>query len=173
MGIFKDRSDFFKNIATSNKQISHDRDLGNGEVRKAFHRLNDDEELQAACVNYAHFPCLVHFGFDGRYGQSSKLTIRRKLHNAILVLDKVDDITNMDEVESVKDSTFELMEEILSWMKNECDTKDGCGPFTTFDLTRCSFSLYNVNANLWGWLLSFEDEIWADEVNNFDASKWY
>lgn len=172
MGIFKDRSDFFKGLAINNKMIAHTRELVAGEPRNSFHRLNDEEELQAACVNYAHFPCMVHFGFDGRYTSSTGALSKRKLNNDLLFLSKAA-ATDMDAMEEAYDESFTTMEELLSWMNNEFENRGSCGPFDNFDLSRCSFVRYSVNGNLFGWLLSFNDDVYADEVNNFDASKWY
>jgi hypothetical protein len=172
MGIFKDRSNFFKGLAQNNKAIAHGVEI-DSEVRNSFHRMNDETELQAACVNFAHFPCLVHFGFDGRYSSQKSSLAKRKLSNGLLILQKVEEATNMDQREDAYDIAFDIAEQLLSWMNNEWLTKDSCGPFTNFDLSRCNFLPYEVNGNLFGWLVNFEDEVWADEINNFDESKWY
>jgi hypothetical protein len=172
MGIFKDRSDFFKGLATGNKKIAHGREI-DGEIRNSFHRLNDEEELLSACINFAHFPCLVHFGFDGRYTSENNAVSKRLLNNDIIVLQKVDEITGMDQREEAYDLAFEILEELLSKMHNLFETEGRCGPFDNFDLSKCSFLRYSVNGNLYGWLLSFTDEVFADSINDFDASKWY
>jgi hypothetical protein len=172
MGIFKDRSNFFKNLAQKNKAIAHGV-LVDGEARNSFHRMNDDEELQAGCVNFAHFPCMVHFGFDGGYSSQKNSLTRRKLSNGLLILAKVDDPMNMGQREDAYDLSFEILEQILAWMNYQWLTMDSCGPFTNFDLSRCSFSPVEINGNLFGWSMSFTDEVWADEVNNFDATKWF
>jgi hypothetical protein len=171
MGIFKDRSDFFKTRAIKSKKIAHTVEV-DGEVRNTFLRLNDEEELQSAFVNYAHSPCMVHFGFDGRYSSNIGAVAKRRLSNDVLILSK-GLATDMDSIENAYDESFEILEELLSWMNNEYEINGSCGPFSSFDLSRCSFVRYSINSNWFGWLLSFEDEVYAKEVTRFDASKWF
>jgi hypothetical protein len=171
MGIFKDRSDFFKTRAIKNKKIAHTA-VVDGEERNAFHRLNDEEELQAACVNYAHFPCMVHFGLDARYTGDRNAVPKRKIVNELLILQKVDHPTGLDQVEDAYDLTYEIVEELLSWIYNETINHGYCAPFHNFDLARVSVIRQIVNNNLFGWLLSFEDDVYADSVTQFDATKW-
>jgi hypothetical protein len=171
MGIFKNRSDYYKQLAIDNKLVAHTRDTGDGE-RNSFFRLNDEEELQAACVIWAHFPCVNHFGFDGRYTSNINSVAKRKLSDDLLFLSKAL-ATDMDGIEAAYDESFEVMEQWLSKMQNQFDTDGSCSPFGVFDLSRCSFQRYTVNGNLFGWLLSIEDEAYANEVNKFDATQWF
>lgn len=171
MGIFKARSDFFKTRAIKNKKLAHTV-VVDGEERNSFHRLNDLEELQAACVNFAHFPSMVHFGLDGRYTGDRNAVPKRRLNNEFLILQKVDHPSQLDQVENAYDSTFEIAEEVLSWMYNETLTKNYCGPFHNFDLASVSFVRFTVNDNLFGWLISFEDDVYADSIIQFDPTKW-
>lgn len=170
MGKFKDRADYFKGLAIANKTVAHTVVVDN-EQRNSFFRLNDEEELQAACVNWAHFPCVTHFGFDGRYTSNIGAVAKRKLSNELLFLSKAL-ATDMDGIEDAYNEAFDVMEQFLSYMQNQYNTQGSCGPFSVFDLSRCSFQRYRVNGNLFGWLLTFEDDVYANEVNNFDASKW-
>src|SRR3954447_5301699 len=71
MSNFKQRSDYFRLIANKNKLIAHNRPIEEGSIklRKSFHRINDEDELNAACTQWAHFPCVVHIGNDINYKQ--------------------------------------------------------------------------------------------------------
>lgn len=173
MGIFKDRSNYFKQQAIDNVLIAHTHDLGDGEQRNSFLRLNDLEEMEAGTINYMHFPCMIHFGFDGRYTTAINAVPKRRLNNAIVILQKVDDVNSMDNREDAYDTAFDIVEQILSRMKWQSDTQGSCGPFDNFELARCNVQMYSLNGNLFGWMLSFEDEKYADEVNNYDATKWF
>lgn len=171
MSFFKTRSDYFKGLANANKLIAHNREE-NGETRQSFFRMNDEDELMAACVNFIHFPCLVHFGFDGRYTGDQNAVPKAKISNQVLILKKVD-VASMDSIEDAYDVCFEVMEQIVSKMYNEWLTDSRCSPFGNLDLSRFSFQAYSVTGNLFGYLLTFEDDQWAKKIYEFDATKWY
>jgi hypothetical protein len=172
MGIFKDRSNYLKQLAIDNKLIAHTRNI-NGEVRNSFFRMNDNEEFLAALVNYAHSPFVIHFGFDGRYTANKNLVSKRVLSNALAFLVKVDNVSDMDAVEDAYDVAFEAMEQFVSKMIYQFDTDGSCSPFSNIDPSRFNFQTYEMNGNLHGWLLNFNDEKYADEVYQFDATKWF
>jgi len=168
MSLFKDRSDLFKRIATLNKTIAHEKD-----GRKSYFRLNDEEELAAACINWAHFPCLVHFGFSGRYTDNDKAVGKRQIANNLLILSKAKSTTDMDSIAAAKDEAFAVMEEIISWMLNEQEEKGQCGPFDNLEMSSFSFTEHGpVGATLYGWDLSFADETYPRNIIVFDAAKW-
>jgi len=73
MSSFKDRSDYFKLIASKNKLIAHNKLLSTGGNRVSFFRINNEEELSAACKNWAHFPCVVHAGHNLKLLTFSKI----------------------------------------------------------------------------------------------------
>jgi hypothetical protein len=172
MSFFKIRSDYFKQLAIKNKLIAHTAVVG-GESRNAFHRMNDEEELVAACANFAHFPCVVIFSIDGRYTGDKNAVPKRKLNNALLFLAKVDEMASMDQRETAYDTAFEIMEQFISKMYNEFSVDGCCCNFSNIDLGRFSFAPYGpVNATLFGWLLQFEDEQYPNSILQFDPSKW-
>lgn len=175
MSFFKTRSDYFKSLATKNKQIAHDQYITGdaGPKRKSFFRLNDEEELGAACVNWAHFPCMVHFGFAGKYSANENEVDKRILLNDLLFLMKAKNATDMNSIEEARDKAFEVMEEVISRMKEDFETDGYCSAFQNFDLSLLSFNEYGpIEATLYGWRLSFNDEQFPDNVSNYDASKW-
>jgi hypothetical protein len=172
MGIFKDRSDYFKGLANMNKLVAHDREI-NGEVRKSFHRINDEEELTAACINWAHFPCIVHTGFSGRYTPQANAVPKRKLSNGLWILDKAVSPMDLNSRADAIDRSFQVMEEVISKMINEYNTTGRCSNFDDIDLGRFSFNLIGpINATLFGLELNWEDDVFADSVTIFDATKW-
>lgn len=173
MSFFKTRSDYFKSLATKNKLIAHDADIDGGGKRKSFFRMNDEEELNAAAINWMHFPCMVHLNFSGKYSASISEVEKRTILNEILILDKIISAADMNSLESVRDSTFDLMEDIISRMMNEFEEQEYCSPFKGLDLSQFSFVEYGpINATLYGWRLTFSDEQFPEEITNYDASKW-
>lgn len=172
MGFFKDRSDYFKNLSHNNKTVAHDR-LVDGEQRTSFFRMNDEEELTAACVNWAHFPCVVHFGFNGRYTSESAGVPKRRHNNSLLFLQKADQM-DMNSIEAAYDTALEIMEQFISSMYNEFVQKGYCSNFDNLDLGRFNFTPYGpLNATLYGWELVFEDDRFANDITQFDPSNWF
>lgn len=169
MGQFKIRSDYFKTLCIDNKLVAHTA-VVDGEQRNSFFRMNDEEELSAACVNWAHFPCVVHFGHYGRYGGKAP---KRKQTNIIYFLDKCDP-AGMDSIENAYDRSFDLMEQFIGRMYKEFSDDGSCSVFGNLDLARFSYAPVGpINATLVGWALQFEDEVYADGVTNYDPDKWY
>src|SRR4051812_39847439 len=111
MSLFKTRSEYFKQLAINNKQVAHTKEV-DGEVRKSFFRMNDQEELAAACANWAHFPCIVHLGFFGNYTANPKEVNKRVISNSIMVLAKAISTTDLNSIEDAKDIAFSVVEEI-------------------------------------------------------------
>lgn len=171
MSIFKTRSSYYRSIASKNLLIAHGKNI-NGEVRNAYHRMNDETELLAACINWAHFPCMVHCGFSGRYGGGDKRATKRKHSTELYFLSKVDDINNMDQVEDAYDQAFEAMEQFISYLYNDFITNGYCGNIDNLDLSRFTFVAMQFGGNLFGWSLLFEDEKYPDNLTRFDATKW-
>lgn len=169
MSLFKTRSDYFKQLAINNKQVAHG---VNGRI--SYFRLNSQDELAAACVNWAHFPCIVHYGFFGNYSATPSEVNKRKVSNSILILAKAISSTDMNSIEEAKDIAFSVLEEIVSWMLNEMEQRGYCGPFQNLELSSFSFTEHGpLNATLYGWELSFVDETFPNNINNFDQDKWY
>jgi hypothetical protein len=95
------------------------------------------------------------------------------LGNSLLFLQKVDTPTDVNAIEIAYDLAFEVMEECISYVYNEFATLGYCSGFANIDLSRFSFLPYTLNGDLFGWILNFEDDSWADELTNFDPNKWY
>ena len=176
MSIFQIRTDYFKGLANKNKLIGHDRFLSGsaGPKRKSFHRINDEEEINAACINWAHFPCMVHFGFSGKYSEKENEVKKRLVLNDLIILDKVKAPTDMASIQEKRDSTFSLMEDIIAHMLEQFEEDQYCSPFQNLDLSLFSFSEYGpLNSTLYGWRLSFNDEQFPNNLNSSDPLKWH
>jgi hypothetical protein len=172
MSLFKQRADYFKGLANKNKLIAHGREV-DGEVRNAFFRMNDEEEVLAACVSWIHFPCLVQMGFSGRFTTAINVMPKLKPTNTLLVLQKANQ-TDMDSIEAAYDLSFEAMLDVISGIWKEYEVMGGCGVFADLDLSRFSFNpIGPINGDLFGWALTFEDNQSAEQLIKFDASKWY
>ncbi|MEP7375539.1 MAG: hypothetical protein ABI675_19495 [Chitinophagaceae bacterium] len=172
MSFFKTRSDYFKYLSSANIIVAHGIDVG-GVVRKSFHRINDDEELAAACVNFAHFPCVAHIGYNGRYSERPNELKKRRLTNGLLFLDKVPNPNSMDDRENAYDRAFEVMEQFIAAMLYDFESKGQCSNFQNLDLSLFNFDMYGpLNATLYGWLLTFVDEQMGISLLQYDPSKW-
>lgn len=164
MGFLKDRSDLYERLSRRHKLVLHKQ-----EKRKSYHRLNDEEELIAACVNWAHFPCVVHFGLSGKYSDRVNDIPKRNTVNELLFLSKSRSI-NADEIAVAKDEAFTVMEDFMAWMIDQVENHGYCGPFENLSRDMFSFSEHGpVNANLFGWRLVFRDDTDAPE---FNSSNW-
>ena len=172
MSLFKKRSEYFKSLAKRNKLIAHEHQAGK-EKRASFFRMNDEEEVVAACSNFAHFPCMVQYGFGGRFTTAFQAVPKQKITNALLFLYPAN-ASNMDSIEDAYDIAFEAMEQVISAMYAQYSEKGYCGNFYNLDLGRFSYTpIGPINLNLYGWDLVFEDEQSAGGVTKYDASKWF
>ena len=160
MSRFKERSDYYKKIAQNDKIIAHNVAVGNTALlRKSFHRVNNEEEFNAACKNWAHFPCIVHvgqtIGFDHPATGLPKPVIETHLH----FLDKAN--TDLHKFESIAieyayDAAYAAMQRFISWMLEDMEVNGICGSdLFIFNLKGAKADMVGpINDNLYGWYLS-------------------
>lgn len=175
MSNYKERSDYFKLIANKNRLIADGRPViaGSGNLRKSFFRVNDIDELNAACVNWAHFPCVVHVGHDIRYKQPGTGLPRKNIGNHLLFLSKASTQNLADSMEAAYQESEEAMSEFLSFMNEEMENSCRCGNLFLFDLTGAHAEQDGpYNSVLYGWHLSFYDESVASDLV-YDETKWF
>jgi hypothetical protein len=195
MSNYKERSDYFKLIAHNNILIAHDRnyivdqngvivytedgqvvETDNMKTRKSFHRVNNEAELNAACKDWAHFPCVVHIGHDIRWKSMGTSLPHRVNGNHLHFLTKLDTKKypyKADAIEAAYDEAAEAMEQFLSYMREDLETNGVCGNLFLFDLANANAEQIGpVNSNLYGWYLMFADEKKAYELNYY-SSKWF
>ncbi len=171
MGIFKDRTTYLKGLATANRLIDHDGAIGQ-KKRKTFFKINSEEELLTACVNWIHFPCMSYTGCSGRYTSNDSGVGKRVLSSELLFLAKANPM-DFQSVEDAYDITFTAMEEIIGRILNDFEEQGSCSPFSNLDLSRFSFEEVGPIADtLYGWTLRFSDEKFAQDVITYDPSKW-
>jgi hypothetical protein len=170
MGFFKDRSDYFKLLAHLNKQVKHDQYVTgtSGPKRSSYYRLNNEEELAAACTNWAHPPFVVHFGYAGRYTENPGEVKKRSILNDLCFLVKAAS-TDMVAIEAAKDLAFSIMESFMTKMVTDSEDEAYCSPFANIDLGMFSFTEHGpVNSVLYGWRLTFNDETFVEDSDEND-----
>lgn len=178
MSTFKQRSDFFKLIASKNKLIAHNTIISGNLKRASFHRLNDEEELTAACESWAHFPCVVHIGHNLRFKQPQTGLPRKAIGNHLNFLTPLDyqggSISKADAIENAFDITYTAMAQFISYLREEHEKNKNCGSnLFLFDLTKCKADQIGPigKGSLYGWFLFFEDEMKCPEFI-YDPTKW-
>jgi len=168
MSTFKQRSDYFKIIAHNNKFIAHERpvEYGSDKLRKSFHRINDEDELNASCSKCAHFPCVVHIVNDVQYKQNGTGIPRKIIRNHLYFLAKAANPLTANAIENAYDEAHAIMSQFISYMVNEVNQDECCGNnLFLFDVNKAQSDMIGpINTALFGWYLIFEDETKADEL---------
>lgn len=126
---YKVRSDYFETIANTNKLIAHARPIaGSDRTRQTFFRVNNEDEMNAACVNWIHFPCVVHTGHNIKFTQPGTGLPRRVHGNTLLFLSKAINSGNLsDNIEDAYESSENAMTQFLAYMLNDLETNGACG----------------------------------------------
>jgi hypothetical protein len=179
MSSYKARSDYYKKIAHYNKLIAHDRAVAEGsdKMRKSFHRINDEDELNAACANWAHFPCVVHVGYEIIYRQNGTGIPRRVVRTHLYFLSKTNKTVYSflaDAIEVAYDEASLAMSQFIGFMDNEAKEDDLCSnTLFLFDVNRShAEQIGPINDSLYGWHLQFEDEAKATELI-YHNEEWF
>jgi len=175
MSSFKDRSDYFKLIASKNKLIAHNKLLSTGGNRVSFFRINNEEELSAACKNWAHFPCVVHAGHNLMFNQPGTGLPQMTVGNHLYFLAKLDSDNlpfGADQIEDAYDKALQAMMQFVSYMINDKQENGVCGEMFLFDLNRAKADMIGpYNSVLYGWYLYFADKEKVKELK-YDANLW-
>lgn len=175
---YKSRSDYFKFIAGNNKLIAHNQPVaaGSDKLRKSFHRINDEAELDAACRDWAHFPCMVHIGHDIRGRENGTGRPRKLIGNHLYFLSKLDSKKSpyrSDQIEAAYDQAEKVMDQFLGYLKADQEANDSCGNIFLFDLNRVRAEMIGpINESLFGWYLIFEDENKSYSIS-YKSNEWY
>ena len=174
MSSFLQRSNYFKKVATYNKLIAHDAIIEGGN-RMSYHRINGEEELMAACVNWAHFPAMANIGNHLNFKQHGTGLPGRTISNHLYFLAVLDMETypnKADAIEAAYDQAFTVMMECLAFMWEDKEEHGNCGEFFLFDLAKAKADMLDpINQVIYGWYLIFEDEKKAEELM-WDATKF-
>lgn len=175
MSSFRDRSDYFKNIAFKNVKVAHDHLIGEGPAtRKSFHRINNEDELNAAVVDWAHFPCIVHTGMTVLPSQPGKGIYRKTNINQLFFLSRMDTQGVLSDImQDAYDEAYDVASEFISWLVEDEEGNGSCGGLFGFDLNNAKLEMIGlINDNLVGWSLIFQDIERAVEYK-YDEGKWF
>lgn len=171
MGQFSDRQDFFKTLCIQHKIVHHDY---NG--RRSFITINDEEELGSAVTNKLDLPCVVQLAYSGSLVDKGG-SIRRVIYNSLWFLDKGSMSENEPFATVVNKLAYDraelVMNDFIAYMLAEFETNFNCGVFLELDLERFSWTMAGpILDNLYGWKLTWSDEVDASDITNFDITSW-
>lgn len=173
---YKERSDYFKMIAIKNKRTAHEQPVSEGsdKLRKSYHRINDLDELNAACVNWAHFPCIVHVGEERMYRQSGTGLPAKINGSHLYFLDKLPVLNGIaNAMELAYDAAEKVMSEFISYLQEDKEVNGVCGNMGMFDVNRASAEQIGpFNDVLFGWHLTFYLEE-KDRALIYNSNDWY
>lgn len=175
MSTYKQRSDYFEMLANNNKLIAHQRPVSDGseKLRKSFFRVNDLDELNAAAVNWAHGPCMVHVGHDILFKQPGTGLPRKVIGNHLYFLSKTKPQNLANEMEAAYTESEEAMSQVLSFMNEEMEENMRCGNLFLFDLKGAHAEQIGPFNNVWyGWHLVFYDETRACDLG-YKNDDWF
>lgn len=164
MGFYKQREDYFRGLAAAHPQVQHHQPAGFDDAtpRESFFRINEQDELEAACKNWAHFPCIVQLDISGSDVNRDGL-IRQRNVNTLLFLQKLElDPANPVEADAITnayDIAFDVMQDFKTSIADEFEENDSCGVFGYMEPAFGTWQRYGpVGDELYGWLFSFTDE---------------
>ncbi len=159
-----------------NKLIADGRPVSDDEgakLRKSYHRINDEDELNSACVTWAHFPCVVHIGNDLRFVEHGTGLPQRVTGNHLYFLVPVTNPALSDSIETAYDQAEIVMNQFISYMRQDYEDHAGCGNLFLFDMNRMKAQMIGpINIKLFGWYLIFEDENIAKDLL-YVAGNWF
>jgi hypothetical protein len=164
MGFYKDRELYLQQIATQHALVKHNQavSVDDDTPRQSFFRINDEEELNAASVNWIHFPCVVMVGLSGGLVNKGG-SIRQLNSNLWMFLEKMQrDETNPIDATAITeayDRTFNVMNDFITRVNSDFEEDPDCGPFKDIDLGKFKWEQTGpLGDELYGWILSFSDE---------------
>jgi len=174
MTFYKNREAYVRTFCTDHYQVKHHHPISAGEKRESFFRINDEEEMLAACVNWAHFPCVVQVGLTGGF-VNRKDSIRQRNTNTIMFLSKmlVDEFEPIEAtaITNAYDESYGVMSDFISMMNNDFEENGGCGVFQNFDPALLHWEQVGpIGDGLYGWILSWSDETTASAILNYDPA---
>lgn len=177
MAAFKTREEYFETIAHNNKLIAHNRDLDDGlGIRKSFSSINDEEELQSAVANKAHFPFVVNIGHSIKFLDGGSGLPLPKVGNHLYFLTKLDLNEYPTEAEARQaafDITLTAVYEFLSYILEDNEENAIGGEMFVLDFSSISADMIGpIDQKLFGWYLRFMDKK-TSNVLKFDNTKWF
>jgi len=165
---FKERSDYFKMICSKVKIIAHNVNV-EGTVRNSYFRFNNEEELNVACKEFAHFPCVVHIGHNISFTHNGDALPKKKIANHLYFLAQTNKSLypfENDAIEAAYEEAYRAMSHFISFMIDEAeDTGANCDGLFLFDMnTARAEQIGPYNESLYGWYITFYD---VDKAKEF------
>lgn len=164
MGFYQQRELYVGGIAEVHPWVLHNQPIvdGSDELRRSFFRINDEEELLAACVNWIHFPCVAMISLSGSLVDKGG-SIRQNNQNEWWFLDKMDldpeTPVAAHAITEAYDRSFKVMQDFIKQVWDDYEENPGCGYFFDIDLGRFKWQQVGpVGDLLYGWVLTFTDE---------------
>lgn len=160
---FNDLVTYFKSLAERHVDIRH------SATAKHFYRFDLDEVITGMCSNIK-YPAFILEGYDFNYRESDSDNIRKKRSGAFIIIDRVKDQKNFDEIHEAWDKCEEIGNDFL--MKMREDKESGLYPvlrdFNISEVEGIPFPV--ISLGQYGVRFSFSME---SAVNNeVDESKW-
>lgn len=175
MNNYTDKKEYLENLSSLNKLVAHNRQVSEGseEKRVSFIPIEDEEGLSAAVANTIHFPCVVMMDLSGRLRDLSG-SIRKEWSNTIWFLHKAQGVSEHEKKRLAYELSETVMNQFISKMLNDFEEEGSCGPFRDLSFNDFFFQMTgDVEDGIYGWRLSFPDQINADDITVFDNTKWH
>lgn len=160
---FSDLVAYFKSIAENHIEIKHT------SLAKHFYRFELDEVLTGMCSNIK-YPALILEAYDFIYKENNSDNIMKKRTGAFIILNKVKDMKNFDEIHELWDMCEEIGDDILIKM-NE-DKESGLYPVLRhFEISECNGSPLSV-ATLGQHGMRFTFNLDSAVNNTVNSARW-
>jgi len=160
---FSDLVTYFRTIAEKHVDIRH------CESAKHFYRFELDEVMTGMCSKI-QYPALILESYDFSYKESGSDNIRKKRTGAFMILGKVKDMKDFDEIHSLWDQCEEIGEDILIKMRE--DKESGLYPvLRDFNINECNGIPLSVS-HLGQHGMRFSFNLDSAVNNTVDESKW-
>lgn len=175
MNNYTDKKEYLESLASLNKLVAHNRPLSEGSTtnRVSFIPVEDEDGLSTAITTGIHFPCVVMMDLSGRFRDLSG-SIRKEWSNTIWFLHKGQADSEHEKKRIAYEMAETVMNQFISKMLNDFEEEGSCGPFKDLNINDFFFQMTgDVEDGVFGWRLSFPDQINADDITQFDNTKWH
>ncbi len=160
---FSDLVAYFKSLAEKHVDIRH------SATSKHFYRFELDEVITGMCSNIK-YPALILEAYDFNYRESNSDNIRKKRTGAFIIIDRVKDQKNFEEIHEVWEKCEEIGNDILIKMRE--DKESGLYPvLRDFNISETEGIPFPViSLGQYGVRISFAME--SAVSNEVNEAKW-
>ncbi len=160
---FSDLVEYFRSLAEKHIDIRH------SATAKHFYRFELDEVITGMCSNIK-YPAFILEAYDFSYRESNSDNIRKKRTGAFIIMDRVKDQKNFDEIHEVWEKCEEIGNDIVIKMRD--DKESGLYPvlrdFNIGEVEGIPFPV--ISLGQYGVRFSFGME--SGISNEVDVTKW-